>query len=108
MPEARVMVACDSTWVEFKAFPDMSNRTLSSPLMYRVDNVIRRSTIIPYHIDTYSAQYQIQLGRNREFLSHLIAGSELHLSFVWFGGIQSLYNWSLSGSGAAIRNSCSP
>ena len=106
MPRARVTVACDSVWIRFTAYPDLSRNTFVRPFAYRIDRGIVFSSIIPYHRDTHQAQYELQLGRDRDLVAGLVSGSEFGIVLQWYGGRAIPFSWPLKGSTAAIRASC--
>ena len=101
IPQARVMVACDSVWIRFTSYP---NPSLARPVSYFVDDM--PSAVMAYHKDTYRTQYDIQFGRVRDLVAKLISGSEFTVAFRWYGGSIVPFSWALRGSGVAILASC--
>lgn len=106
IPRARVTVACDSVWIRFTAYPDLSRNTSNRPFAYPIDHGIVFSSIKPRHSDTHEAQYDFQLGRDRDLVAGLVSGSEFGIVLQWYGGRAIPFSWSLKGSAEAIRASC--
>ncbi len=104
-PKARIMVACDSVWVHFTAFPDLQKSAFR--MGYVIDNSFRPSSIMAYHEDTYKRQREVHIfGGGRSLIRGLKAGAEFATAFPWHGGRTVPFAWSLKGSSAAILKSC--
>ena len=104
-PKARIMVACDSVWVHFTAFPDLQKSAFR--MGYVIDNSFRPSSVMAYHEDTYKRQREVHIfGGGRSLIRGIRAGEEFATAFPWHGGRTVPFAWSLKGSSAAILKSC--
>ena len=106
-PEARVIVDCDSVWLDFTFYPDLNRRAFSEPIRYMVDNVIDwPSGVTAHYRNTWDTRNHIQFGQDRTLIAKLKSGSVLKMALPWYGGGHAAYVWQLKGSSAAIAKSC--
>ena len=106
-PRARVVVACDSVWIQFTSSPNPNTTELSKPLARRIDDSWEMNAVRLYYRVTHpESSRELQFGRNQKLVSELASGSSFGIVVPWRRQRDPLYSWSLRGSSIAIRGSC--
>ena len=104
---ATLFVNCNRAWMRFTDTPNLTGGDISDGYtrhMVRVRVDGRNAT--NWRVSQSWGDSDVRFINGQQAVSALAAGSTIDIALPWYGERSAVFSWSLSGSSAAIRESC--